>query len=61
MQKKSLIVETLLESTGGDLVFVPVEIRNQSDVKKLLETKNSVISENFRKELKLRRSAAKTK
>ena len=53
-KKKGYKIDMLMEGAGGELVFAPVEINKQSDVKKLLETKNSMIRDNLKKELKLR-------
>jgi hypothetical protein len=53
-KKRPVVVEALVEGFGGELVFKPVELESQKDIKKLLETKNSVIKENLKKELKLR-------
>jgi hypothetical protein len=50
-KKKGIILDMLLEGNGGELVFAPVTIEKKSDIKKLLETKNSVIRENLKKEL----------
>ncbi len=60
-RKKALKIDMLIEGAGGELVFAPVEIKKQSDVKKLLETKNSMIRENLKKELNAPQSAPKKK
>jgi len=56
-KKKGVLIDVLVEGSAGELVFAPVEIKKQSDIKKLLETKNSMVRENLKKELKLRELA----
>ncbi len=55
-KKKGIIVETLMEGLGGELVFRPVEFNKPADARKLLETKNSMLKDNVKKSLELHKA-----
>ena len=50
-KKKAIVVDTLIEGQGGELIFAPVEVKSKKDIKRLLETKNSMVRSNLKKEL----------
>lgn len=54
-KKKSVFVDMLVEGRGGELIFAPVEAAGRNGVKKLLQTKNSMVRENLKRELKEKR------
>ncbi len=53
MKKKKVVIEMLMEGTGGDLIFKPVEFETKTALKKAVEKEtNTMLKHNLKKAAK---------